>query len=331
MARRRRSGAGWLIGIVVLLAVLWVGYWAAANYAAGMAIARANARGLQCQTLDTGGFPLQVDVRCDQAAYAQNGTTAAIGGFLAHAPLFEPGTVSARLESPLTLNLPGRNLALTATWTAGSAGGGAWIDGVNAANAAFTTLKVESTGNAPVASLAADSASGALTPASVGAYDVATSLHRLTLTRSDGTAYPTLDLDATATAENVGPLGTDPARALLNWLRGTPKIDIKRFRVAANDAIISASGNLSLSKAGLLNGNLLLHYNSIEALANLIETLRPGTREKYDAAFQGIAAMSQKVDTEDGPALQTALTFTDGLIWLTVIPLPMQPIPPIRF
>jgi hypothetical protein len=328
---KRRGGIGWLIGIVVLIAVLWVGYWAAANFAAGMAIARANARGLACQTLDIGGFPLQIDIRCDQAAYSGTGANAAIGGFLAHAPLFTPGKVNARLESPLTLNLPGRNLALTATWTVGSAGGGAWFGGINAADAAFTTLKVESPTGLPVAAIAADSASGALTPAGGGSYDIATSLHRLTLTKTDGTAFPTFDLDAQVTADNVGPLGTDPSAAFLAWLRDAPKADIKRLRIAANDAIISASGNLSLSKDGFLNGNLLLRYNSIEALANLIETLRPGTREKYDAAFQGIAAMSKPVQTEDGPALQTALTFTDGLIWLTVIPLPMQPIPPIRF
>jgi hypothetical protein len=328
---KRRSGIGWLVGIVVLLAVLWVGYWAAANYAAGIAIARANARGLNCQTLDTGGFPLQLDVRCDQGAFSREGATVALGGFLAHAPLFTPGKVNARLESPLTLSLPGRNLSLTASWTAGSAGGGAWFDGMNAADAAFTTLKIESGSGLPVTSVAADSASGALTPAGGGSYDLATSLHRLSVTKADGATYPMLDLDATGTAESVGPLGSNPSQAFLTWLRGTPRVDIKRFRIAANDAIISATGNLSLSKDGLLNGNLLLRYNSIEALANLIETLRPGTREKYDPAFQGIAAMSKQVDTEDGPALQTALTFTDGLIWLTVIPLPMQPIPPIRF
>jgi hypothetical protein len=328
---KRRNAIGWLIGIVVLLAILWVGYWAAANFAAGKAIARISARGMNCQTLDTGGFPLRIDIRCDRAAYANNGSTAALGGFLARAPLFMPGKVDARLESPFTINLPGRNLALTATWTAGSAGGGAWIDGINAADAAFTALKIESSSGLPVVSVAADSASGALKPAGGGSYDVATSLHRLALTKADGTAYPTLDLDTMATAVNVGALGTDPSAAFLAWLRGTPKVDIKRFRIASEGAIISATGNLSLSKEGLLNGNLLLRYNSIDALANLIETLRPGTREKYEAAFQGIAAMSKPVDTEDGPALQTALTFTDGLIWLTVIPLPMQPIPPIRF
>jgi hypothetical protein len=327
----RRGRSGWLIGLIVILGLLWVGYWYGARYAAENAIARAATRGVGCGTVDLAGFPLQLDIRCGRGAYAGNGATAAIGGFLAHAPLYTPGRVDARLEAPLTVNIPAHNVALTAIWTAGSAGGGAWIDGVNAASAAFTALKIENTGALPLASASADSASGAVTPASGGSYDLATSVHRLSLTKPDGAAYPTLDLDMTATARNVGPLGTDPARALLTWLRGTPALDVQRLRVAANDAIISASGTLSLSKNGLLNGNVLLRYNNIEALANLIETLHPGTREKYDAAFQGIAAMSKQVDTEDGPALQTALTFTDGLIWLTVIPLPIQPIPPIRF
>jgi hypothetical protein len=41
--------------------------------------------------------------------------------------------------------------------------------------------------------------------------------------------------------------------------------------------------------------------------------------------------MSKPVDSADGKALQTTLTFTDGLIWLTIIPLPIDPIPAIRF
>ncbi|HVY21704.1 MAG TPA: DUF2125 domain-containing protein [Bauldia sp.] len=331
MAGRRGRGTGWIVGILIILALAWVGYWYAARYAADTAIAKAAARGIGCGDVAVGGFPFQLDVRCDHGAYAANGSTAGIGGFLAHAPLYTPGAINARLESPLTINLPQRNIALTATWTAGSANGGAWTDGVNAASAAFTTLKIENSGNLPLATASADSASGALSPAGGGSYNLATSVHRLSLARQDGGAYPTLDLDLSAIARDVGALGTDPAKAFLAWLRNAPKVDINKLRVAANDAIISASGALSLSKDGLLNGNILLRYNSIDALANLIETLHPGTRDKYAAAFQGITAMSKPVQTEDGPALQTALTFTDGLIWLTVIPLPMQPLPAIKF
>lgn len=324
---------GWLVGAIVVLALAWVGYWYAAHYAAETAIARASARGAGCGSVALGGFPLQLDLRCDRAAYAgaDNGATANIAGFTAHAPLYAPGKVEAKLDAPLTLSVPGRNLAVTVNWTAASATGGAGLSGLNAAGAAFTTLKVASTGGLPIASATADSASGALSPADGGSYNLAASVRKLLVTKSEGDAYPQLDLDLAATAHDVGPLGTDPSRAFLAWLRGTPELDIANLRLAAEGAVVAASGTLSLSKDGLLNGSILLRYNDIDSLAGLIETLRPGTREKYAVAFQGIAGMSKKVDTPEGPMLQTALTFTDGLIWLTVIPLPIQPIPPIRF
>jgi hypothetical protein len=330
----RRGASGWLAGIIVLLAILWVGYWYAAHYAAQTALARAASRGVACGAVDLSGFPLQLDLRCDKAAYAGPGTgpTANIAGFTARAPLYLPGQVSASLDAPLTVNLPARGLAITANWTAGSATGGAGFSGLSSASAAFTTPKVEVTGgDLPITAASADSASAAIKPAEGNSYALATSIRKLLLTRSEGAPYPQLDLDVSATARNVGALGANPTRAILAWLRGTPEIDIGSLRLAAQDAIIGASGTLSLSKDGLLNGSILMRYNSIDALANLVETLHPGAKEKYAVAFQGIAGMSKQVDSPDGPALATTLTFTDGLIWLTVIPLPIQPIPPIRF
>jgi hypothetical protein len=335
MAERRRGWSGWIVGIVILLALAWVGYWYAARYAADAAIARAAARGIGCGEVALSGFPFQLDVRCARGAYAANGSTAGLGGFLARAPLYAPGAINARLESPLMVNLPERNIALTATWTTGSANAGAWLDGINSAGAAFTTLRIENSGNLPVASLAADSASGALTPAPSGSYDLATSLHRLSLTRSNGAPYPTLDLDAAATAEGVGALGTDPSQAFLTWLRGAPKLDIKRLRIAAKEAIIAASGDLSLSRDGLLNGTLLIRYNSPEALRGLILELRPETDpDKLDAALSGLRSMSKAIDSEDGPAFQTSVSFIEGKPLLVVLPLEMfgvPSVPPIRF
>jgi hypothetical protein len=318
MAERRRGWSGWIVGIVILLALAWVGYWYAARYAADTAIARAAARGIGCGEVALSGFPFQLDVRCARGAYAANGSTAGLGGFLARAPLYAPGAINARLESPLMVNLPERNIALTATWTTGSANAGAWLDGINSAGAAFTTLRI-----------------GALTPAPSGSYDLATSLHRLSLTRSNGAPYPTLDLDAAATAEGVGALGTDPSQAFLTWLRGAPKLDIKRLRIAAKEAIIAASGDLSLSRDGLLNGTLLIRYNSPEALRGLILELRPETDpDKLDAALSGLRSMSKAIDSEDGPAFQTSVSFIEGKPLLVVLPLEMfgvPSVPPIRF
>jgi hypothetical protein len=341
MAERRRGGFGWVVGILVVLGLLWTGYWYAAHYFAEAAIARitaahASGRTVACGEIALGGFPLRLDLRCSRGAYAEAGdrATAAVGGLAASAPLYRPGTVEARLDGPLTLNAPADGIALTATWTSGTASGGAWLDGLNAGGVSFTGLKAENSGTGPelpLSGLTADAASASFAPAGGGSYAVAADAKHLALARPNGIAIPVFDGTLRATALELGALGTDPTRAVLKWLRGTPHIHIDRLRLAAAGAIVTASGDLSLSSSGLLSGSILLGYNSVEGLASLIEALKPGTRDKYQPALEGLRAMSKRVTGEDGPALQTTLTFTDGLIWLTIIPLPIDPIPPIRF
>ncbi len=84
-----RRGTGWLVGVIVLLGLLWVGYWYAAHYAAETAIARAGVRGVGCSGGDLTGFPLQLDLPCAKAIYASanNAATGAIAGFTTHAPI----------------------------------------------------------------------------------------------------------------------------------------------------------------------------------------------------------------------------------------------------
>src|SRR5690606_1056365 len=110
-ARQRRGWIGWLIGLVVLVALLWGGYWFAAKYAADSTIARLN-RGpvggatVNCANPVTGGFPLVVDIRCDRvtASGANDTITAAMGGVAATAPLYWPGDITAQLTAPLVIN-----------------------------------------------------------------------------------------------------------------------------------------------------------------------------------------------------------------------------------
>ncbi len=124
-----RRGTGWLVGVIVLLGLLWVGYWYAAHYAAETAIARAGVRGVGCSGGDLTGFPLQLDLHC-----AKPSTPARTMRRPAPSPASPPTRLSisrarskAKHRAPLTLSIPGRNLAVTANWTAGSATGGAGL------------------------------------------------------------------------------------------------------------------------------------------------------------------------------------------------------------
>jgi hypothetical protein len=342
MARERQGGRGllWTIILVLFLALVWLGYWYAARYAAERAIARANAgpiagREIACTAPDVGGFLVEVNVRCDRATYAERGgaVTAAIGGIAANAPLYWPGYVEATLDAPFVANVPDRGVALTANWSLATTSASAGFGGLSGASAEFVALSAENAGTMalPIRTAAAERAGAWLESAGGGSYTLRASAQKLALARPDGTAFPPIDISARVLAADVGNLGTDPAQAFLDWLRRSPKATLERFRLAIGDVLLTANGTLSLDASGKLNGSILMRFNSIEALGNLLETLKPGTRDKYQLALQGLKAMSVSTQTEDGPMRQTTVTLTEGVPWLAVIPLPVGPIPPLKF
>jgi hypothetical protein len=336
--QRRGRGWGWLVGLIVVLALLWIGYWFAAHYAAEKAIARLIAphgqAQITCGTTDISGFPLRLDVRCDSPAYAEGtAVNASIGTVHASAPLYRPGSVAADIDGPLLVNAPGNGVGLTVTWTSAKATANAGLGGIDGAGATFTTFHAENTGPLPklgIVAASAETADGGFASAGGGSYRITADASHLALTDASRT-LPPIDLTLDATANKVGDLSFRPEPAILAWLRGTPSITLTNLRLAMAGASVTASGNLSLSSEGKLNGTLLLQYNSSEALADLIETLKPGTRDKYAPAIQALGVMSKPVTTPDGQALQTTVSFLDGIVFLTILPLPIDPIPPVRF
>jgi hypothetical protein len=201
--------------------------------------------------------------------------------------------------------------------------------------ASFVGLTAENDGalpGLPFASLAAADASAAIAPAGGGTYTVEADAQELRLTRAGGGTLPDLDSEARLTLLDVGDtLGTDPARTILDWARNTPSARIERLKIAGVGAVVTSEGNLALSADGRLNGSILLRWNDIAALADLVEAVFPGTRERAETPLQGLNAVSVPVETDDGPMRQTTLTFTNGTIWLGIFPLPIDPVPPIRF
>ncbi len=345
MAKRRRGGwLGWLVGLVVLLALLWVGYWYAARYAAETAIARLNSgpvggATVSCAAPTLGGFPLTLDVRCERvtASTAAGQIEANLGTVSATAPLYWPGEVNAVLASPLSLAAPAMGVDATTTWRDANARVVAGLAGLRGFGASFTQPSAENRGTGaglPLASATAATANGSILPSSENgnSYVVRAGAAGLVLTRTDGAAFPEMDAETRLTLENVGPsLGNDPAQTIRAWARDGGTLKIDRLRLAGVGALITADGSLRLSGNGLLNGGVVLRWNSIAALADFIEALVPGSRQRAELPLQGINAVSVPVDTADGKMNQTALTFTDGRVWLGIFPLPLDPIPPITF
>src|SRR5579871_4994611 len=97
--RGRRRGLRWLTGLLVVLALLWCGYWYAVSRVAGVVIERVTAAvaahggSLTWSDQGLGGFPLSLDFRGSDLkfAYAPASVAAGINRVTASAPLYYPG------------------------------------------------------------------------------------------------------------------------------------------------------------------------------------------------------------------------------------------------
>ncbi len=344
-SRRRRSPwRGWLIAILVLIPVLWVGYWYATQEIARAAFDRVTTKPVAggrfaCAGETLGGFPLRLDFGCTRAAYGDGpeGTgerlSAALGGLRASAPLYWPGYVEATLVSPFVVNAPPFGIAATTQWSDAATSATAGLDGLKSAAATFHSLDFSSAGGPtlPVKALTADLAQASAAPAGGNAYRFSASARDLKVVRANGQAIPAIDGDAAITALNFGSsLGTDPRAALRAWAKAGGTAHIDRLRIAAGGAIADADGQLNVSPTGVLSGTLNVRFNNPQAFVALAEAIKPGVAKDAGKIIGVMMALTVPVDTPDGPARQTTIVIRNGAVSVGILPVGLV-IPPIRF
>jgi hypothetical protein len=344
-SRTRRSGwRGWLIGIAVLIPVLWIGYWYAAQQIASAAFDRittgpvAGGR-IACTGRSLGGFPLRLDFGCSRAAYGdgpQGGgeqISAALGGGLqASAPLYLPGHVQATLTGPFVVDAPTLGIAITTTWSAADTSATAGLGGLASAAATFHSLDFSSRGAValPISALTADLARASADPAGGNAYRFSATAQGLKLVRTNGTAIPAIDGTVDVRALNFGSsLGADPHAALRAWAQAGGTVQVDHLRFASGGAIADADGQLALAPNGLLSGRLNVRLSNPEAFVALAEAIKPGAAKEAGKILAVLQALTIPVNTPDGPARQTTVVINNGLVAIGILPVGM--IPPIRF
>ncbi len=341
----RRSWRGWLIGLAVVLPMLWVGYWYTVQKVASSAIERVTTQPVAggrftCGEMSFGGFPLRLDFACPKANFAsgnpggQNAVAAALGGLSASAPLYWPGYIGARLVSPFVVNAPSLGLALTTAWGAADGSVTAGMSGLQGFGANFQRLDFTSNGDqrrVPLKSVKANVASIDVAPASGNAYRLSLQAEGLTVLPANGQSLPTLDADIRMVALDFGPaLGSDPAGAILAWLRrGGSTADFERFRLASGGAVVDSIGRLTLGAEGLLSGIVQIRFRNPEAIARIAEMLKPGSGEQVAQFLSILSAVTVPVTLADGPARQTTLNLRNGVVSVGIIP--VGSIPPLRF
>jgi hypothetical protein len=329
----------WLVGVLIVLAVLWCGYWYAASKVAAMGIEKvtaavaAHGRTAGCGTQAIAGFPLSLDVQCSDAKLAGTDLSADLGQIGVTAPLYYPGHVEANLTAPLTLNAPGLGLAITASWSAARARADVGLDGLSGASAHLAALTLEQSGDSvrlPFRKVSADEAEIVAAPGETDDYRLAVSARDVVIEPASGQKLPVLAGAVDLSALKFGrSLGTDPAQAIHTWIGKGGAIDLTRLTLFLGPASVSASGPLTLAPDGLLSGTLTVRLVGLDQLPDILEGIKPGSRDRVAQFVATVSAFTKAVKTEEGEARETVLTIKDGTVSVGLIP--VGKIPAVRF
>lgn len=329
--RRRGRGRRWVVGILILLVVLWSGYWFAASRVAAMGIGRvsaaAAAHGHQagCGTQAIAGFPLSLDVQCAAARFAGSDISADLGKIGLSAPLYFPGHVEANLTGPFVLNAPGPGIAVTAAWQQARATADVGLSGLSGASVQLADLSLQQAGDSarlPFRNVSAAAAELVATPGAGDDFRLTGSARDLVIEPTSGRKLPVLagTVDLSALKFGRG-LGTDPTRAIRAWIETGGAMDLTKLTLFLGDASISASGPLSLSPAGLLSGTLTVSVVGLEHLPDIMEGIKPGTHDRVATLVAAVGAFTRLVKTEKGDARQAVLNIRDGVVRVGIIPI----------
>jgi hypothetical protein len=339
--RRRRSFASYLFWLVILLALLWLVYWWGAREIAAAVIDRvttaANARGYKIECTDPvdGGFPLSLDLRCTNASIdgGAEAVTASLDGVDATAPLYIPGRLTWNSEGPLSLDLPGDRLSLTAAWESSRTRVDAGIGGLSAVAARVDDLRLHIRPEArpiPFAGATADFADFALEPAAGSDYRLTAYGKALAPESEEGQHLPPIDLDADIAAVALGgSLGTDPRATIRAWIAKGGAIRIDKLLFTAGAVSTSTAGMLDMAPGGALSGTLKINITGLESLPDLAEVYRPGSREDVAQVVAAVTALTRPVETPAGPTRELQLTVRNNVVSLGIIPVGV--IPPLSF
>jgi hypothetical protein len=341
--RKRHRFRRWLTGIVVFLAVLWVGYWFAVQAVAGRVIERvtagfaANDQTVSCQAPWMGGFPLRLDVDCQggKIDLARSGLSGGITRVSASAPLYAPGSVNAVAAGPLVLNAPDRGIALTASWQRAALALNAGLSGLNSGDIALDKLVVEQTGQSldlPFRRLTAASGALAANPANAGDYRIDFAFRDIVMEKPGGLVLPAFGAEGSLIAIDVGSsLGLDPRATLQRWIAKGGAVNVDRLTLSLGpDTHADVKGVLTLSPAGLLNGQVTLAITGLDAIPGLAETFQPGASQRVGQVIGAVSAFTRAAIGSDGKERREInLTIRDGTVRAGLIPLARIPALPL--
>jgi hypothetical protein len=328
--RRRRRGSRWLIGLLIVLALVWCGYWYAASRAAEAGFNRfveaftAQGGSVACTEQGIGGFPLRLDLRCAGAKLSAQPANLAAGmnRLSASAPLYYPGRVVADFVGPFVLNAQQVGVALTASWLLATATVDIGLNGLSRAGASLDGLALDQTGGrVPIRHLAASHIDFDAAPAGGGDYRITAVARDIAVVKSDGQTYPVVAAQLDVTAVHFGSgFGTDPKRTILAWAAGGGVMQVKTLAFTAGAFSATATGRLTIDRNGLLSGDLTLSLAGLDDLPDIAEQVRPGSRNKVSEAVAFVKPAGNGASPPIPVRINNGAVFVGGIFKVGSIP-----------
>lgn len=329
--KRRRRLVPLILTVPVLLAAGWAAYWYAAYYLVdrhvvdNSVVASLGDLSITCANRQISGFPLRISVGCvDATTEAENGTRLDIAGFVAEAPLYNPGWIDARANGPLLYE--GVNHRISADWTAAGGKLLAGFGGVERGTATFADLQLD------VSDFVDDAVWGAtadIWTTEIEAAVEADALRVLLATSNlnieiGGRVYPSLSGTATLTVIDSGSrFNRLPSVMIGDWLVAGAAFRIEHMALTSGNLNAEVTGEGVLEVDGTLSGNVTLRYSGEEDLPQFVSAIFPWLEDEADIIAQAIAALSQQIEMRGEPAYEVRLILNHGAVRIGLIPIPL--------
>lgn len=283
----------WLIALptalLVLLGIIWSGFWYWSTHAAEDTMTSWRSREAEagriynCATTEFGGYPFRIEVNCGEPSVDDRRTDLSVRAhnLVAVAQVWDPTFIIGEISPPLTMGRPGETPAATMDWTLAQAS----LRGLPGAPQRLSIVVDNPTAAAPSGErlIAAEHMElhGRFAPESTPGHPVlglALDLRKTTapsLVGPLGTLGPLAatasDISVVAVLHGVSDVNLKPlAQQLREIQAANGRLDVTEARLQQGDMTAVATGALGLTPRGTLSGDLRLTVVNLARLVSLL-------------------------------------------------------------
>jgi hypothetical protein len=351
--------------LVIALAAGWTAFW---FYAASEAQATLDrwreqesrlGRVYTCGSLNSGGYPFRIEVRCTDATLEMRATRPAVvvtaKNMTAVAQVYQPNLLIAEVTGPLVVSDPSGRNSFVAKWTLAQAslrGRPSAPERISIAVDDLSISRGTDAADTPLASIGHMEAHARADPGSTPQNAIIDLAIRLTAATAPGlsrfTTLP-LDADVTAVLRGLRTFAPKAMPALLKELQETGgRLELSNVRLQQGETVARATGALALSATGRPDGTVVLTVAGLEkfvaALGGLQKFL-PGVPNRAGPALSALdryapalgdaarervelgllSLLGERTQLEGRQAIAVPLRFSDGSAFLGPVPLGQTP------